>query len=130
MASAAYWIGSQANEIIGTPSSHVGSIGTIMGMLDETVRMQMQGVKMEVFSSGKHKALGMPGRQLTQEDRAYLQGIVDKANAGFTGAVKAARPQATEEALTHAKMYDSPDAIAQGLVDGIVNSFDEMLSLL
>jgi signal peptide peptidase SppA len=130
MASAAYWIGSQANEIYVTPSSITGSIGTYLALLDETVKMEKKGEKLELFSSGTHKALGTPGKALTDADREYLQGTVDKINGQFTGAVKAARPQVSKEALRDAKTYDGEDAVAQGLADGVVGSWLEFLALL
>ena len=130
MCSAAYWIGSQANEVYVTPSSITGSIGTYLALLDETVKMEKRGEKLELFSAGKHKALGTPGKPLSEDDRAYLQGTVDKINGQFTGSVKAARPHASKEALTHAKTYDGEDAVAQGLADGVVGSWAEFLSLL
>lgn len=130
IASAATWIGSQANEVIITSSASVGSIGTYLAFLNPKIAMQMAGYSLELFKQGTHKALGMPGQDLTQEDRAYLQSTVDKINAQFVSAVKAGRPKASEEALRDAKMYDGADAIKQGLADGVVGSWEEFLSLL
>jgi protease-4 len=130
IASAATWLASQCNECIITPSASVGSIGTYLAFLNPKVAMQMQGYSLELFSKGTHKALGLPGRDLTQADREYLQSTVDKVNAQFVGAVKASRPKASEEALRDAKMYDGPDAVKQGLADGIAASWDEFLSLI
>lgn len=130
IASAAEWICSQADEVIMTGSAGIGSIGTYLAFLNPKVAMQTQGYSLELFSQGTHKALGMPGRDLSQADRAYLQGTVDKVNIQFTSAVKAGRPKASEEALRDAKMYDAADAIKQGLADGIVSSWDEFVSLI
>lgn len=130
IASAAEWLASQANEVIMTPSSNLGSIGTYLAFLNPKVAMQTQGYTLELFSKGTHKALGLPGRDLTQEDRAYLQGTVDKLNTQFVTAVKTGRPKASEEALRDAKMYDAADAIRHGLADGIVSSWEEFISLL
>ena len=130
IASAAEWICSQADEVIMTSSAQIGSIGTYLAFLNPKVAMQTQGYSLELFSQGTHKALGMPGRDLSQADRAYLQGTVDKVNIQFTSAVKAGRPKASEEALRDAKMYDAADAIKQGLADGIVSSWDEFVSLI
>lgn len=130
IASAAEWLVSQADEVIITASASVGSIGTYLAFLNPKVAMQMQGYSLELFSKGTHKGIGLPGRDLTQQDREYLQGTVDKINAEFTAAVKASRPKASEEALRDAKMYDGPDAVRHGLADGITASWDEFLSLL
>lgn len=130
MASAAVYAGIQANETYLTPSGRIGSIGTMLGVLDSSVQMQMQGLKMEIFSEGKHKAIGMPGRALTDEDKKYLQSIASDANAEFIAAVKQARPAVSKDALTGAKMYVGKQAIKHGLADGIVSSWEEFISLL
>jgi len=130
IASAAEWIASQCDEVIMTGSASLGSIGTYLAFLNPKVAMQMQGYALELFSQGTHKALGMPGRDLTQADREYLQGTVDKCNAEFIAAVKSGRPKASEESLRDAKMYAADDAIRHGLADGIVSSWDEFVSLL
>ena len=130
IASAAEWICSQADEVIMTSSSQIGSIGTYLAFLNPKVAMQTKGYNLELFSQGTHKAIGMPGRDLSQKDREYLQAGVDKINGQFVAAVKAGRPKATEEALRDAKMYDAADAIKQGLADGLVSSWDEFVSLI
>ncbi len=130
IASAATWIASQANEIVMTGSSMIGSIGTYLAFLNPKVAMQTQGYNLELFSKGTHKAIGLPGRDLTQADREYLQGTVDKINAEFVASVKAGRPKASEEALRAAKMYDAADGITHGLADGVVSSWEEFISLI
>jgi signal peptide peptidase SppA len=129
MASAAVYAGIQANEVYITPSARMGSIGTVMGVLDDSVRMKMQGLKLELFTAGTHKGLGASGRGLNDADRRYLQAQVDEANAGFVAAVKAARPGVAKEVLTEAKVYNGKAAVALGLADGIVSSWEEFISL-
>jgi signal peptide peptidase SppA len=130
VASAAMWLASQANEIVLTPSAAMGSIGTYLAFLNPKVAMQMQGYSLELFSKGTHKGIGLPGRDLSQADREYLQGQVDAVNAQFVSAVKAGRTKASEEALRDAKMYDGPLAVKHGLADGLVSGWDEFVSLL
>jgi protease-4 len=130
IASAATWIGVQADEVIVTPSASMGSIGTYLAFLNPKIAMQTQGYSLELFSKGTHKAIGLPGRDLTQADREYLQQGVDKINAQFVAAVSAARPKVSEEALRDAKMYDGPDAVRQGLADGIAASWEDFISML
>lgn len=130
IASAATWLSSQANEIIITPSASIGSIGTYLAFLNPKIAMQMQGYSLEFFARGTHKGLGLPGRDLTQADREYLQGTVDAVNAQFVAAVKAARPKASEEALRDAKMYAGAAAVKHGLADGLAASWDDFLTLI
>lgn len=130
MASAAVYAGITARETYLTPSAAIGSIGTILGILDDSVRMQMEGLKLEIFSAGTHKGIGMSGRALTKEDRDYLQSIVDEANAGFVSTVKQSRPGVSPEALTSAKVYTGRQAVDVGLADGLVASWEEFVSLI
>jgi ClpP class serine protease len=130
IASAATWLATQANETYITPSASEGSIGTYLAFLNPKVAMQMQGYSLEFFGKGTHKGLGLPGKDLTQADREYLQQGVDRVNELFVAAVKAARPKASEEALRDAKMYDGAAAVKQGLADGIVSSWDELTQLI
>jgi signal peptide peptidase SppA len=130
IASAATWIASQANEIVMTPSAQIGSIGTYLAFLNPKVAMQMQGYSLELFKQGTHKAIGLPGRDLTKEDREYLQEGVDKINAQFVAAVQAGRPGVSAEAVRDAKMYDAAEAIKHGLADGLVGSWEEFTALL
>lgn len=130
IASAATWLATQADEIIVTPSASVGSIGTYIAFLNPNLAMRMQGFSLELFKQGTHKALGLPGREMTQEDRAYLQNSVDKINAQFVEAVKSGRKRVSEEALRDAKMYDGAEAIRHGLADGIASSWEDFVSML
>jgi|GEM_PF-1232098 len=129
-ASAAECIVCQADEIALTPSASIGSIGTYLAFLDPSMAMQLQGYALQFFGSGKHKGLGLPGKPLTQDDRAYLQSSVDKINAQFVATVQAGPRKVASEALTDAKMYNGTDAVTVGLADGIMDDWDEFCSLL
>ncbi|PAW76827.1 MAG: hypothetical protein B9S32_13900 [Verrucomicrobia bacterium Tous-C9LFEB] len=128
-ASAAYWLASQCDEIWVTPSSDTGSIGVYLALLDETAAMQMEGLKLELFQAGEHKAIGMPGRPLTQSDREMLQASVDKSYGWFTSAVTSARPGVTPETM-QGQTFDGDDAVARGLADGTVDSLNSLLNAL
>lgn len=136
VASAAYWLASQADMIVTTPSAQVGSIGTYLAFLNEKVKMQTQGVNLELFKSGTHKGLGLPGGDITQENRAYLQARVDDLNTQFVAAVKAGRPKISAGGVTHAAMYSGVSTVAgassinHGLADGIVANWDEFLKMI
>lgn len=127
--SAAQWIGAQANECYGTPSSTVGSIGTYLAWLDETVKMQLEGTRLEFFGAGKHKGMGLSGRPLSQEDRQLLQLRVDEINGWFTAAVTAARPRVAVETM-QGQVFSGEQGVRVHLLDGLVNDWHEFLSLL
>jgi signal peptide peptidase SppA len=78
-ASAAYWIGSQADEFVATKSSLVGSVG-VYGVHEDISGMQEQmGIKSTVVSAGKHKADGLPFGPLSDDAKAHWQSLVGAA---------------------------------------------------
>lgn len=129
MCSAAYWLGSQCAEIYVAPSAIIGSIGVYLAWLDETVALQLQGLRLEYFGAGEHKAAGLPGKPLTNAQRGLLQARVDEIYKDFTGAVSAKRPEISP-ATMQGQVFSGKKALAAGLVDGLVNDFREFAELL
>jgi signal peptide peptidase SppA len=129
MGSAAYYFGSQASEIVCTPSAALGSIGCYVAFMDQSVAADLKGLKMEVIKSGDFKGIGLPGTSLTNEQRNYLQEQVDNNAAMFRSTVQAARPAVADEAM-QGQVFVGQKAVAAGMADALVNNFDDLLSLL
>ncbi len=89
MASAAYWIASQARAIYATPSAQVGSIGVVQAVVDDSAALDKEGIKVEVFSVGKYKAMGAPGNPLTNDQRELIQSNLAEIAGEFHAAVLA-----------------------------------------
>jgi len=89
MASAAYWIASQARAIYATPSAQVGSIGVVQAVVDDSAALDKEGIKVEVFSVGKYKAMGAPGNPLTNDQRELIQTNLAEIAGEFHAAVLA-----------------------------------------
>ncbi len=87
MASAAYWIASQARAIYATPSAQVGSIGVVQAVVDSSAAIDKAGIKVEVFSVGKYKAMGAPGTALTDDQRELIQSNLAEIAVEFHDAV-------------------------------------------
>src|SRR5207247_2106519 len=58
MASAAYWLGSQADEVVVTPSGEVGSIGVYQLHEDWSQNLAQEGIKVRALYAGKYKLEG------------------------------------------------------------------------
>jgi signal peptide peptidase SppA len=129
MASAAYWIASQADEIYNTPTATIGSIGTYLAWLDESVKMSLEGVKLEFFGAGEHKGMGLPGKALSQKDRELLQARVDEINGWFTSSVTESRPRIATSTM-QGQVFTGEKSPGLHLSDGICNSWHEFLELL
>jgi signal peptide peptidase SppA len=126
MASAAYWLGAHADAIYATASARVGSIGAYAAILDASRAAEMRGLRVEVFKSGKHKAAGMPGTSLSDEQRAMIQASIDKLGAKFREQVRAGRDasapgrEISDDAM-QGQTFDVEDAVAMGLVDAVMD---------
>lgn len=73
MASAAYWIGAAAEEVVASPSSSVGSIGVFMIHEDLSGLLEKEGVVVTEFSAGRFKTEGAPWKPLTEDARAFFE---------------------------------------------------------
>lgn len=83
-ASAAYWLASQCEQIIATPTAALGSIGVYIAFYDWCEYLAKSGIKLELFKAGTMKAMGLPGAPLTDEQSAHLQAAVDEGYRQFT----------------------------------------------
>jgi protease-4 len=119
-ASGGYWIASGCDEIWAHEASLVGSIGVIGSRPNVSELAEDLGVSYERFAAGKYKDAGMPLKELTEDEREYLQGIVDDFYDDFVERVAEGRdiePAAVRE--TEARVYLGREASEIGLVDEI-----------
>ena len=99
MASAAYWIASQARAIYATPSAQVGSIGVVQAVIDDSAALDAEGIKVEVFAVGKYKAMGAPGTPLTDDQRDLIRSNLAEIAQEFHAAVLARGRSIPAEAM-------------------------------
>lgn len=129
-ASAAYWIASQCDQIFANDATAlVGSIGTFIGLYDQSGQYAAAGVRAVVLKSGRYKAAGFAGSEITDEQKAYWQQIVDLTQGEFTAAVSAGRKidAAKVAEMADGRVHLAGDALKMGLIDG-VKSFDALLT--
>ncbi|GMW02643.1 MAG: hypothetical protein AMXMBFR84_37790 [Candidatus Hydrogenedentota bacterium] len=120
-ASAAYWVASQASEIVANDTAIVGSIGVYTSVTDYSVAAAMQGIKVEKFATGKFKGAGLPGTSLTEEQRADIQARIEDIHDLFTGAVSRGRRMSADKIseIADGRVFIGAKAVAVGLVDRI-----------
>ena len=130
-ASAAYWVASQANQIFTNATGLVGSIGTFAVVYDYSGHAGQLGIKVHVVRAGDFKGMGVEGTEITSEQLAEMQRIVDQLNSHFLKGVAAGRnlPIAQVRGLADGRVHVGTEAISLGLVDG-VQSLDVTLSQL
>ncbi|XAI95783.1 SppA periplasmic serine protease [Microcystis phage Mae-JY24] len=120
--SAAYWVASQAGEVVCGPTAMVGSIGVITVVADWSVWMANEGLALTEFKTGEHKHVTPTG--LTDAQAAGYQELVDSLFAVFRADVTAART--VDDAVFDARVVVGDEAVALGLVDRVA-ALDDVL---
>ena len=122
--SAAYWLGSQCNRFIVTPSASVGSVGIYLTLTDETVKHEKEGKKIVIIKSGEYKAAGVENTALSKLQQEQLQDEVDELHRRFIRDVKSVR-QFSNEADLQGQSFYGDDAVRKGLATAIVDEWKD-----
>ena len=131
-ASAAYWLGSQAKELVVTPSGEVGSIGVFGAHEDMSKALENAGVKVSLVSAGKYKTEGNPFEPLSEEARGALQDSVNNYYDMFTKAVARGRQtdqQSVKDGFGQGRMMPANKAVKAGMADRVA-TMDQTLNRL
>jgi len=118
-ASGGYYVSAPATRIVANPQTLTGSIGVIMEFPVLKGVMDKIGVKVEVVKSRVHKDIGSPFRDMTDQDRELLQGVVTDAYDQFVTIVSTERkiPEDSVRAFADGRIMTGRQALALGLVD-------------
>lgn len=120
-ASAAYWVASQATEIVANRSAFVGSLGVYGVIHDTSGAHEREGIKVHVISSGGVKGRGVAGVPVDEvtlaEERRLIQAITDL----FKTNVQAGRGFSDEETtkLFDGRVHMAGEAKVMGLIDRV-----------
>jgi ClpP class serine protease len=132
MASAAYYIGSAADEVVVTPGGEVGSIGVFMAHQDLSAALEQEGVKITLISAGKFKTEANPFESLSDEAKAALQKTVNVYYESFVNAVAKGRDAKASEVRNgygQGRMVTAKEAVLLGMADRI-ETLDETIGRL
>jgi len=127
MDSAAYWIGTSADEVVITPSGEVGSIGVFAAHWDESKALEMEGLKLTLISEGKYKTEGNPFEPLGEEAQAAIRSDVKEFYDAFTRDVARNRGKPVDEVRNgfgEGRVVWARQAIKTGMADR-VGTLDE-----
>lgn len=131
-ASAAYWIASQADEVVITPSGFAGSIGVVATHEDISKLEEQLGIKTTLIYAGEFKVEGNPFEPLSDEARAAIQAEVDITYDRFVSDVAAGRGASTDDVRAgygEGRVLSAERALDAGLVDRI-ETIDETVQRL
>ncbi|PIQ96086.1 MAG: signal peptide peptidase SppA [Nitrospinae bacterium CG11_big_fil_rev_8_21_14_0_20_56_8] len=118
-ASGGYYIASPTHRVIANPGTLTGSIGVIMAFSNVEELIGKIGVKPEVIKSGQFKDAGSPVRPMTQQEREYLQTVVDDVHGQFIQAVAEGRDLPVENVrkIADGRIFTGKQAFELKLVD-------------
>lgn len=122
-ASAAFWLGCQANEFYATPGGEVGSIGVIAQHQDWSKSNEMNGVKVTYITAGKFKSEGNPNEPLSDDALAYEQSRVDDYYSAFTKAVSRGRGvpvSSVRDDMGQGRVMGADAGVAAKMIDGVM----------
>jgi signal peptide peptidase SppA len=128
-ASGAYWLASQASEVVVSPDGEVGSIGVYQMHRDVSRAADASGVKVTYVKAGKHKTAGNPYEPLGPEAAGQLQKCVDDFYDLFVRAVARGRNVSltrVREGFGEGGTVRAREAVAEGMADKI-GALDDVL---
>lgn len=129
MCSAAYWLGSACDYICATKSADIGAIGVYVPFADTSEMFKARGVKIEVFTSGKYKGMGMPGTSLTKDQKEIIQERVMELAEWFFSHVQEQRNDVSKDVM-QGQVFKAAKALSSGLIDQVVDSKADVVDLL
>lgn len=130
-ASAALWLGTQADQVFSNSMADIGSIGVVAVVEDSSGAAEMAGVKVHVISTGKFKGMGIEGSEVTEEQIENIQNRVNEINEFFIDALVEGRnlPRDDVKAMATGEMFSAAKALDLGLIDNIQRMDDTLLQL-
>jgi protease IV len=120
-ASGGYYVALAADTIVAHPTTVTGSIGVVMISLNAEGLMHKLGLAAAAVKSGERKDMGSPFRQLTAEERAIFQSVIDELHRQFVAKLVERRKiaPATASMLADGRIYTAEQALGHRLIDRI-----------
>ncbi|MCE5334388.1 MAG: signal peptide peptidase SppA [Desulfobacteraceae bacterium] len=125
-ASGGYYIACAANHVMANPGTITGSIGVIIHFPNLRELFDKIGYQMTTIKSGQFKDLGNPGREMTPEEEAVLQGMIDETYGQFVRDVSSARklPEDDVRKIADGRIFVGEKARELKLIDQLGNFED------
>ncbi len=123
-ASGGYMLACAADEIVGDPSSIVGSIGVIGASFGFSEAIRKLGIERRVYTAGKNKSMLDPFLPVKEDDVAHLKQIQQEIHEMFIDLVRTSRgdrlsgPDAT---LFSGEYWTAKKGMEYGLVDRLID---------
>jgi len=121
-ASGCFYISMVGDYIYANPGTITGSIGVIVQHTSLKDLLSKLGIKTTSIKTGKFKDTLSPTKELTEEEIAYLQALINKAYEQFIQAILKYRKEIDPSKLREVadgRVFNGEDAYNLRLVDGI-----------
>jgi len=120
-ASGGYMAALGGDRLFALDSTLAGSIGVIMMSSGVYPLLEDIGIEPRIIKSGELKDAGTPLREMTEDDRAYLQSLVDELHDQFVTMVAEERDltESKVRELADGRLFSGRQAAANGLVDAV-----------
>jgi protease-4 len=125
-ASGGYYLAVTGDKVYASPSTITGSIGVIMQQTVVEDLMKKIGVEANTIKSGPLKDTGTPFRKMRDDERKYLQGVIDSIYEQFVNDVAEGRKLPIDQVkqLADGRIYTGLQAKETGLIDNIGTFYD------
>jgi protease-4 len=125
-ASGGYYVACASDLIVANPGTITGSIGVIMQFSNFEELLKKIGIKGMVIKSGEHKDIGSPFREMTPEEKAIMQEVLNNVHQQFIQAVADGRKMDRSKVaqIADGRILTGEQAKNLGLVDKMGNLQD------
>lgn len=119
--SGGYYISMASDKIYANRNCWTGSIGVIVSLTNCKKLYDKLGIKEIDITSGKNKAMGSAGLELTKEQRDILQSLVDEAYEQFVDIVASGRNMDVNKVkeIADGRIYSAKQAKDINLIDEV-----------
>lgn len=129
-ASGGYYVSCGASRVVANRGTLTGSIGVISEFMRFDPLLKKIGIEATTIKSGKLKDAGSPFREMTKEDQAYFQRLMDGVHRQFIAVVEDERGFDHDSllAIADGRVFTGEEAVEMGLVDTI-GTYEDALQI-
>lgn len=131
-ASGGYYVGSAARKIYSNPGTLTGSIGVIMQFVDLSKLYEWAKINPNTLKAGRYKDIGSPNRDMTEEERDLMNGMLGKVHQQFIQHILDKRKDKIKGKIQdHAQgqIFSGQEAFELGLVDELAGLWQAARSI-
>ena len=127
-ASGGYYVACGADTILAQPGTMTGSIGVYIPLMNWEKLMEKIGVRFYVVKSGKMKDFGTPDRELTDDEKEMLEGVVKDIHDQFIETVIDNRYKTIRKILMKEQGIPEISDIVESATESVTEATSDIVS--